>query len=82
MPPQLAVIPLKRLWSGEMTNAGIRAEVEKFRPGLVALRNDTRETPFQELLNAEYRLVYQDGDNRLYAHKSIANKPDMAATKE
>jgi len=79
MPPQLAVIPLKRLWSGEMTNAGIRDEMQKFRPGLIVLRNDSRETPFQDLLNTEYRLVYQDADNRLYAHKTITNKPDMAA---
>jgi hypothetical protein len=79
VPPQLAVIPLKRLWSGEMTNARIRNEVQKYKPGLVVLRNDSRETPFQDLLNSEYRLVYQDPDNRLYAHKSIANKPDMAA---
>jgi len=82
IPPPLAVIPLKRLWSGEMTNAGIRDEVQKFKPGLIALRNDTRETPFQDLLNSEYRLVYQDSDNRLYAHRSIANKPDMAAQAE
>jgi len=77
MPPQLAVVPLKRLWSGEMTNAGIREQMQEFRPGLVALRNDTRETPFQDLLSTEYRLVYQDAENRLYAHKSIANKPDV-----
>src|SRR5207302_1276305 len=81
LPPQLAVVSLKRLWSGEITGGAIADEVRNYMPGLIALRNDSRELPFQELLNAEYRLVYQDADNRLYAHRSIANQPDMAAAK-
>jgi hypothetical protein len=77
MPPQLAVVSLKRLWSGEITVAGVGDEVRKFKPGVIALRNDTRELPFQDLLDTEYRLVYHDAENRLYAHRSIANKPDQ-----
>lgn len=82
VPPQLAVVSLKRLWPGEITVAAIADDVRKYKPELIALRNDTRELPFQELLNTEYRLVYQDAENRLYAHRSIANQPDMAAAKE
>lgn len=77
LPPQLAVVSLKRLWSGELTLAGVAAEVRRFKPGVIALRNDTRELPFQDLLDAEYRLVYRDAENRLYAHRSIANKPAL-----
>jgi hypothetical protein len=33
--------------------------------------------PFQELLEAEYRLVYYDAENRLFAHRTIAQKPDL-----
>jgi hypothetical protein len=77
MPPQLAVVSLKRLWSGEITSVGVGDEVRKFKPGLIALRNDTRELPFQDLLDTEYRLVYHDAENRLYAHRSIANKANQ-----
>jgi hypothetical protein len=77
MPPQLAVVSLKRLWSGEITVAGVGDEVRKFKPGVIALRNDTRELPFQDLLDTEYRLVYHDAENRLYAHRGIANKANQ-----
>lgn len=49
---------------------GVTAARERF-----GLRNDTQPRPFQDLLAAEYRLVYLDDENRLYAHRSIANKP-------
>jgi hypothetical protein len=67
---------LKRMSSGEMTNARLAAEMDTFKPGLVLLKNDTRQMPFQDLLNSEYRLVYEDPDLRLYAHKTISMKPD------
>jgi hypothetical protein len=75
MPCQLAVVSFKRLWCGDMTNARIAAEVRACTPGLILLKNDGRETVIGDLLAAEYRLVYQDGMNRLYAHRSIAKKP-------
>jgi hypothetical protein len=74
MPPSLAVMPLKRLWSGDMTNARIAEEMAKYRPGVILLANDSREVPFQDLLQAEYRLVYQDATQRLYADRSIIPK--------
>jgi len=74
LPPDLAVVMLKRLWSGDMTNARIAAEVADYRPGLILLRNDARTMPFQALLEREYRLIYMDRDHRLYAHQSISRK--------
>lgn len=73
--PSLAVLPVKRMWSGEMTNARLEYELKKYRPGLIVLFNDSRDVPFNDLLQAEYQLVYMDADNRLYALKSIAKKP-------
>jgi len=75
MPPHLAVLSLKRFWTGELTNAGLIAELETLRPGLILLGKASQEVPYENLLNREYKLVYQDGDNRLYAHQSIAKKP-------
>jgi hypothetical protein len=72
MPPQLAVVPLKRLWTGDMTNARIAEELYRVQPELMLLKNDAQERPFSELLNREYQLVYEDKDRRLFAKKSIA----------
>lgn len=72
--PSLAVVPIKRMWSGEMTNARLAAELQAYKPGLIALLNDGRSVPFEELLAKEYQLVYMDSENRLYALKGIAHK--------
>jgi len=57
----------------------IRRAKEKFEQqeegGLILLKNDTRVTPFKDLLDTQYRLVYYDSSHRLYAHQTIARKP-------
>jgi hypothetical protein len=75
LPPDLAVLMLKRYWSGEMTSARLAEELRTFKPELMLLRNDTQPRPFRDLLNAEYQLTYMDTDNLLYVHKSIVNSP-------
>ena len=77
MPPHLAVLSLKRLWSGDMSGARLNAELRATKPGLILLGNTSGEVPFQELLNEEYRLVYQDNKDRLYALGSIVKKPPI-----
>jgi hypothetical protein len=74
VPPRLAILSLKRFWTGEMSNARIVSELDATRPGLMLLGNDPGERCFQELLNTHYQLVYEDAANRLYALKSIARK--------
>jgi hypothetical protein len=76
VPPDLAVLMLKRLWSGDLTNAKIAGELEAIKPGIILLANDTRPRPFQHLLNTEYQIVYEDPTLRLYVHKSIVHRPD------
>jgi hypothetical protein len=75
MPPDLAVVMLKRLWSGDMTNAKIADEMSEIQPEMVLLRNDSRPVPFHALIRAQYQLVYEDQRHRLYVHKSIAKFP-------
>lgn len=72
--PSLAVMPVKRFWSGEMDKPGIHRELEKYKPGLMVLINDGRDVPFKDLLDAEYQMVYMDSDNRMYARKEIAKR--------
>jgi hypothetical protein len=77
MVPSLAVMPVKRLWSGELNNEGIRRELTKYKPGLIVLLNDGRDVPFKDLLDREYQMVYMDSGNRMYALKWIARKAAM-----
>lgn len=74
LPPNLGILSLKRFWTGDMTTARLVAELEAGKPGLILLGNSARERPYQEVLDREYRLVYQDGSDSLYAHRSIAGK--------
>jgi hypothetical protein len=74
LPPQLAVLVTKRFWAGEMTNARLVEELTSCKPELIVRDNDGREVPFEALLQTEYRLVYEDGADRLYAHRSVAKK--------
>lgn len=78
MPPPLAVVPLKRLWTGDMTHARIAAEMSQFKPEIILLSNDAREVPFQHLLESDYRLIYQDARQRLYAERATIKRADAA----
>ncbi|HEU5124829.1 MAG TPA: glycosyltransferase family 39 protein [Verrucomicrobiae bacterium] len=71
LPPELADISLKRLWSGDMTNAKMAAELERIKPGIILVANSSQELPYQELLQNEYGLVFQDDDHQLYALRTI-----------
>lgn len=77
MPPHLAVISLKRFWTGDLTSAGLAAELEAVKPGLILLGNTGQAVPYEDLLSREYRLVYQDSGNRLFAHESISKRPNF-----
>ena len=74
VPPGLAILSLKRFWTGEMSNARLVSELEAVRPGLMLLSGDPGERCFQDLLNSHYQLVYEDPTSRLYTLKSVATK--------
>ena len=74
LPPHVAMLPIKRFWTGEMNNERLVAELESAKPGIILWANDSREVPFQELLRREYQVVYFDDANRLFVHKSIVKK--------
>jgi hypothetical protein len=76
MPPWLAVAALKRFWSGDLTNTRLVEELQRVRPGVILLGNDARERPFQDWLQREYRLVYEDAKHRLYALRSVIDQAE------
>jgi hypothetical protein len=71
LPPKLGLISLKRFWSGDLTNVRLAEELEAVKPGIFLLKNNARELPFNELIHAQYRLIYEDADHRLYGHKDV-----------
>jgi hypothetical protein len=71
MPPPLAVMPLKRWWSGEMTPDRLALEFARYQPEQVVLENQSMGIAFQEQLDRDYRLVYQDEQERLYVLASV-----------
>ena len=74
LPPKLAVLSLKRLWSGDITNERIAAALQAVKPGVILVGNSSRVLPFQDLLQEEYRLIYEDPDLRLYALKTVIDQ--------
>jgi hypothetical protein len=76
MPPDLAVVPLKRMWSGEMTVERIRETLRRLKPEIILLRNQSDEVILGDLLENEYRLIYQDQKHRLYTTPDLARSLD------
>jgi len=74
LPPKLGVVSLKRFWSGDLTNARLTEELEAAKPGILLLKNHAREIPFAALIQAQYRLIYEDSDHRLYANREVLKK--------
>jgi hypothetical protein len=72
MPPELAVVALKRFWSGDMTNERLAADLSAIKPSVILIANDSHVLPFQQLLASDYRLVYMDQDHRLYTRRDVA----------
>jgi hypothetical protein len=71
MPPSMAVVPLKRLWAGEMTADRMAEEFNRYQPELAILNNDNTDNPFRNVLDSKYRVVYQDNLYQLYALTNI-----------
>jgi hypothetical protein len=74
MPTNLAVMPVKRFWSGDMTNARLRDEMWRVKPELILLKNETRQSPFSDLVDSQYLLVYEDTKHRLLVSKGLDAK--------
>jgi hypothetical protein len=74
LPPKLAVLSLKRFWSGDMTNERLRSELWDVMPGLILLKASTDQPPYLDLLQAKYSLVYDDQKHRLFARKDLVKQ--------
>jgi hypothetical protein len=70
--PELAVLPHKRFWSGQITDAQIWATVKRYRPEQLLLEAGPLDPTISEFVESGYTLAYQEGGLALYVAKSLA----------
>ena len=83
-PPELAVVMLKRFWSGQISTAGIIATCKQYQvEQLVLPLKDSHAGEWKALLAAEYDSACTDGRSCLYIAKRIKTenspKPEAAS---
>jgi 4-amino-4-deoxy-L-arabinose transferase-like glycosyltransferase len=69
--PELAVLPRKRFWSGQITNEQIWATVKRYRPEQLLLGDGLLDDSIREFVQAGYTRVYEDGANAVFVAKSL-----------
>jgi hypothetical protein len=82
VPPEVAVLPAKRFWSGQITDQQILAVLNRYHPEQLLLSNSPHVSfnakslndSWNELISKQYTLVFEDGINYLYVAKALAEK--------
>lgn len=74
VPPELAVVMLKRFWSGQITTREIVDVCRRYQPEQLLLYRVRAGGEWKDLLDAEYAVAYQDREHVLYVAKRIENK--------
>ncbi len=69
--PELAMLPTKRFWSGQITEKQIWSLVKEYRPEQVLLADWQVDTGYWQSAQSGYRLVYHDQDQRLYVSRAL-----------
>jgi hypothetical protein len=71
VPPELAVVMLKRYWSGQITPEQIVETCRRYKPEQLLLYQARVGNEWKELLKANYQTAYQDTNYVLYVSKGI-----------
>ena len=74
MPPELAMVSLKRFWSDQITTREVVETCRHYRTEQLLLNPAKIGPEWDDFLNADYSMVYQDKDSVLYAAKRIQAK--------
>ncbi len=77
--PELAVLPLKRYWSGQITERRILAILKEYRPEQILLTSYGATDPkMREFVKDDYAPVCQDSGYTLYIAKGLAGARQAA----
>ena len=74
MPPELAVVTLKRYWSGQTSSKDILACLRRRQPEQVLLFKAALSPEWSEFLEVNYTLEFDDGKKVLYVAKALKLK--------
>jgi len=68
MPPEIAMVTLKRYWSGQINNAEILELCSHYQPAQLLLKPDMIDDDWRKFLGG-YTMVYQDKTLNFYLQK-------------
>ena len=74
VPPKIAVVMLKRYWSGQITPVEIVDVCRQYKPEQLVLYRPRAGGEWTELLKTDYRQVYEDANCLLYVSKGILSE--------
>ena len=74
VPPEIAVVMLKRYWSGQITPTEIVDVCRRYKPEQLVLYQSRVGSEWKDLLKAEYQSAYQDTNYVLFISKQLADK--------
>jgi hypothetical protein len=80
MPPELAVVTLKRYWSRQISSQAILACLRRRQPEQVLLFKSTLDSNWSEFLQAAYVVEFDDGKMILYVAKAIKAKSSASVS--
>lgn len=69
--PELAELPFKRFWSGEINENEILKIVKRYQPEQLLLSNETLAPNWSRFIENSYTLVYVDSEVRLYLANGV-----------
>lgn len=83
VPPELAIIPAKRIWSGQITPEGIVAKLEEYRPEqIVLIGSKVRSPALAEFIENQYLGIGLSGEHRHFVANRVLNKRESASSAE
>jgi 4-amino-4-deoxy-L-arabinose transferase-like glycosyltransferase len=71
VPPELAVVMLKRFWSGQITTEQIVDTCRRYKPEQILLYTARSSGPWERFLKENYSPAYHDQELTLYISNSI-----------
>ncbi|HOR73084.1 MAG TPA: hypothetical protein PLY00_17645 [Verrucomicrobiota bacterium] len=80
--PELAVLPTKRFWSGQITDEQIWTTVMRYWPEQLLLTDADLTSGARQFIESGYNLVYRERALALYVRKDLAPERDSDASRE
>ena len=69
VPPELAVLSLKRFWSGQMTRGKVLEIIKKYQPFALIVPKRELTLEWKEYVAAQYTLLYENDKQAIYRRK-------------